>query len=585
MKTIEVGSDFSGIGAFNQSLVRLGIKYKEKFACDMDKYARKTFIENHGTESDKEIVNSKEHDKICDEMARYVLGKTVLSKPLLKKFLQRAEDLARSFSFYYPLNVNYREIPKNPLDVYMTSPPCQGFSMAGKRKGSNLFMNSLEFIEVNKPRFFIFENVKGLLSHEKEDKKDEYGKTFNLWLNYLGGKSVNGNPVIFPDPDSVPYHIYHTVLNAKDYGVPQNRERVFIIGIREDSDNVFTFPPESHLTTKLKDVLETDVPEKYYLSDEMIKGFIKSSEKHEEKGTGFTWHPKDLESDDVANCLRANASLCKTDNSIKVGFINQDSQASAVFSEDGKSPTLSAGAKGYANGYVAVKSSTPEGYEIAEEGDSINCQNKNSSTRCGRVGKEVASTLDTTCTVAVVEVSEPKIGAIRGSRPTKSGGKTPQLLEINEKGTSNSLTTVQSDNVVIESGTWRTHKDGRGFRKIEDGNAPTIAARAREDGSGQPVIKITPTDEDIVIKGGTQKNAAEMVNVSPCLTTAMGMGGGHVPHLLNYQIRRLTPRECIRLMNFPDTFKLPCSDTQTYKQAGNSIVVAVLVAQIAKFRL
>lgn len=531
MKTIEVGSDFSGIGAFNQSLVRLGIKYKEKFACDMDKYARKTFIENHGTESDKEIVNSKEHDKICDEMARYVSGKTLLSKPLLKKFLQRAEDLARSFSFYYPLNVNHREIPKNPLDVYMTSPPCQGFSMAGKRKGSNLFMNSLEFIEVNKPRFFIFENVKGLLSHEKEDKKAEYGKTFNLWLNYLGGKSVNGNPVIFTDPDSVPYHIYHTVLNAKDYGVPQNRERVFIIGIREDSDNVFTFPPESHLTTKLKDVLETDVPEKYYLSDEMIKGFIKSSEKHEEKGSGFTWHPKDLESDDVASCLRANASLCKTDNSIKVGFINQDSQASAVFSEDGKSPTLTA-----------------------------------------------------TSSDEKILTKNVKIGAIRGRNDVDTS-KITQRLEVNDSGTSNALTTVQKDNVVIESGTWRTHKDGRGFRKIEDGNAPTIAARAREDGSGQPVIKITPSDEDIVIKGGTQKNAAEMVNVSPCLTTAMGMGGGHVPHLLNYQIRRLTPRECIRLMNFPDTFKLPCSDTQTYKQAGNSIVVAVLVAQIAKFRL
>tara|TARA_R110002049_G_scaffold224712_4_gene396508 strand:+ start:7383 stop:9482 length:2100 start_codon:yes stop_codon:yes gene_type:complete len=689
---LEVGSDFSGVGAFNQSLIELGVEYKEVFACDMDKYARKTFIENHGTDEDIIIVNSKEHDKVCDEMARLVSGKTVLSKPLLKKFLERVEVLARSFSFYYPLNVNYREIPEKPLGIYMTSPPCQGFSMAGKREGSNLFLNSLQFIKVNKPRYFIFENVKGLLSHEKVDKNAEFGKTFNLWLNYLGGKSVNGNPVVFPYEDSVPYHIYYQVLNAKDYGVPQNRERVFIIGIRDDADNVFHFPPAQQLKTKLKDVLEPDVDDKYYLSDEMIKGFIKSSEKHEEKGTGFTWNPKDLEKDEVANCLRANASLCKTDNSIKVGYINQDTQASKVFSDESSAPTIATGSKGYANGYVLVNSATPEGYEIAEPGDSINYQNKNSKTRRGCVGKELSSTLDTTCTVGVIvhdipqkvkvrkyEVDilglqkllknhkgrvytirkiaeqlnvtkttvehwfrtdagfsipdadiwddlksllkittdefdksikefivkdnvfeksisptltatsadekilvekEVKIGAIRGR--ADAGDKITQRLEVNSSGNSNALTTVQKDNVVIESGIWRTHKDGRGFRKIADGNAPTIAARAREDGSGQPVIKISDK-ENIKIRGGLQKNAAEMVNVSPCLTSAMGLGGGHVPLMLNYQIRRLTPRECFRLMGFPDTFKLPCSDTQTYKQAGNSIVKHVLVAQISRF--
>jgi DNA (cytosine-5)-methyltransferase 1 len=115
---IKVGSDFSGVGAFNQSLIRLGIKYKEMFACDMDKYARQTFIANYGEPE------------------------------------------------YYPTNVYEREIPKESLDVYMTSPACQSFSLAGKRQGKDdlkgrgiLFFNSLEFIEVNKPRFFIFENV------------------------------------------------------------------------------------------------------------------------------------------------------------------------------------------------------------------------------------------------------------------------------------------------------------------------------------------------------------------------------------------------------------------------------------------
>ena len=130
MKTIKVGSDFSGVGAFNQALTRLGIEYQEVYACDMDKYARQTFIHNYGEPK------------------------------------------------YYPLNVYDREIPSESLDIYMTSPPCQAFSMAGKRLGKEdkrgiLFFNSLEFIQVNKPRFFIFENVKGLLSHDKENKKNK----------------------------------------------------------------------------------------------------------------------------------------------------------------------------------------------------------------------------------------------------------------------------------------------------------------------------------------------------------------------------------------------------------------------------
>jgi DNA (cytosine-5)-methyltransferase 1 len=217
---IKVGSDFSGVGAFNQALMRLGVEYTEVFACDMDKYARQTFIHNYGEPG------------------------------------------------YYPMDVYEREIPSESLDIYMTSPPCQAFSLAGKRLGKDdkrgiLFFNSHEFIQVNKPRYFIFENVKGLLS-------DDGGKTFSEWCNMLGGKSVNGNPVIFPFEESVPYHIYWKVLNAKHHGVPQNRERVFIIGIRDDKDNTFRWPVEEQLTKRLKDVLQEDVDDKYFLSEKMI---------------------------------------------------------------------------------------------------------------------------------------------------------------------------------------------------------------------------------------------------------------------------------------------------------------------------
>ncbi len=455
---IKVGSDFSGVGAFDQTLKRLGINYETIFACDMDKYARQTYIHNYG-------------------------------KPK-----------------YYPENVYDREIPKYSLDIYMTSPPCQAFSLAGKRKGEDdkrgiLFYNSHEFIKKNNPRYFIFENVKGLLS-------DDNGKTFARWIDYLGGKSVNGNPVIFPHEESVPYHVYHKVLNAKNYGVPQNRERVFIIGIRDDEDNNFSFPKEIPLTKRLKDVLEENVSEKYFLSEKLLKFFIKHTEKHQAKGNGFKFKPKE-----------------------------EESIAQAVTTKSGTRPD---------DNYLQVKSATSKGYELAEIGeDSINFEHPNSKTRRGRVGVGVSQTLTTSCNQGVA------IGAIRGRnidnpKSRESGLPTTHMLEINENGTANCLITVQKDNVVIEP---IIHRIGN-YSKSNH-NASRIV-----DNRG-----ISPT---VMENHGT--------------VTAV--------NTFDYRIRKLTPRECFRLMDFPESFDFSCvSDYQAYKQAGNSIVVNVLSDIIKKLKL
>ena len=368
---IKVGSDFSGVGAFNQALMRLGIDYKEIFACDMDKFARQTFIHNYGEPE------------------------------------------------YYPINVYDRAIPNESLDIYMTSPPCQAFSLAGKRLGKDdkrgiLFFNSHEFIQVNKPRYFIFENVKGLLS-------DDNGKTFSEWVNLLGGKSINGNPVIFPYEDSVPYHLYYKVLNAKNHGVPQNRERVFLVGIRDDEDNNFRFPVEEQLTKRLKDVLEDDVNEKYFLSEQLLSGIIRYSNTEGE----------------IAN-------------------VNKGRQSGQVFSENSKYISTLSACDYKMPKSIEIKSATSKGYEEATEGDSINFSVPNSETRRGRVGKGIAQTLDTGCNQGVLN---------------------------------------------------------------------------------------------------------------------------------DFKIRRLTPRECFRLMDFPNTFTWPVSDSQAYKQAGNSIVVNVLYKIIKNLNL
>lgn len=140
---------------------------------------------------------------------------------------------------------------------------------------------------------------------------------------------------------------------------------------------------------------------------------------------------------------------------------------------------------------------------------------------------------------------------MRGRNPENplsrtSGLATEQMLELNEKGTTNALTSVQKDNLVV--GTWRTHKDGQGFRKVNDGNCPTIPAKAREDGSGQPVVN--------------SENS----------------------------IRRLTEIECERLQGFNDNWtkygdyngkikEIP--KTQRYKMLGNAVTVKV-VEEIAK---
>jgi DNA (cytosine-5)-methyltransferase 1 len=391
---LKVGSDFSGVGAFNQALTRLGVEYQEIFACDMDKYARQTFIHNYGEPK------------------------------------------------YYPTNVYDREIPSESLDIYMTSPPCQAFSLAGKRLGKDdkrgiLFFNSYEFIQVNNPRFFIFENVKGLLS-------DDGGNTFQEWINMLGGRSVNGLPILFPYDNALPYHLYWQVLNAKHHGVPQNRERVFLIGIRDDKDNNFRFPAEEHLSKRLKDVLEEEVDDKYFLSEKMVNV--------------LTHHKNPIITNNLPN---QSASILAS--YFKMGGRDQQ--------------------------YLKINSATSKGYEEAAEGDSINFSVPNSETRRGRVGKGVAQTLDTGCNQGVMVSKEVRTQESKYERK-KTGSNNFRGKEIE-------------------------------FRNQYHMNAITTS-------------------------------------------------------LTNDQIRRLTPRECFRLMDFPDTFTWPVSDSQAYKQAGNSIVVRVL---------
>ncbi|MCC5919679.1 MAG: DNA cytosine methyltransferase [Cyclobacteriaceae bacterium] len=176
------------------------------------------------------------------------------------------------------------------FDVLCAGFPCQAFSIAGKRGGfedtrGTLFFDVAEIIKRKQPKAIFLENVKGLFNHDK-------GKTLKTILNVLR----NDLGYFVPDPQ---------ILNAKDFGVPQNRERIFIVGFRDDLGiNSFEYPKPTNKEATFEDVKEENVVSvKYYLSDTYLNTLINHKKRHESKGNGFGY---EIISDDGT----ANAVVC-----------------------------------------------------------------------------------------------------------------------------------------------------------------------------------------------------------------------------------------------------------------------------------
>ena len=199
---------FGGIGACSKALERLGIEYEIADYVEIDKYAVKSFNAIHNTNFEPQDICTWDKDI--------------------------------------------------EVDLIMHGSPCQDFSLAGKQAGgdkdsgtrSSLMYETIRIVGKLKPKYVIWENVKNLLSKKHRHNFDAYLET----MEQLG------------------YTNYYQVLNAKDYGIPQNRERVFTISIRKDIDKgSFCFQQKQELKLKLKDLLEDNVDEKYYLSVESAK--------------------------------------------------------------------------------------------------------------------------------------------------------------------------------------------------------------------------------------------------------------------------------------------------------------------------
>jgi DNA (cytosine-5)-methyltransferase 1 len=162
--------------------------------------------------------------------------------------------------------IDEKDIPS--FDILLGGFPCQPFSNAGLKKGfedyrGTLFFDIARIIKHHKPKVVFLENVKGFKNHDK-------GTTFKVVKSTL---------------EEMGYKVYAKVLNAKDFGVPQNRERIYIIGFLDDVD--FKFPEPLNKKNKLGDILDKNVDSKYTLSDALWAGHQRRKIEHKEKGNGF----------------------------------------------------------------------------------------------------------------------------------------------------------------------------------------------------------------------------------------------------------------------------------------------------------
>lgn len=179
--------------------------------------------------------------------------------------------------------IDEKDIPS--FDICLAGFPCQAFSMAGKHQGfednykgmtrGTLFQDVVRICEYHKPKVIFCENVKGLVIHDK-------GRTFK---------------VITKAFEEIGYKVWSKVLNSKDFGVPQNRERIYIVAIRNDiAPEEFIFPEKTDDTKRIKDILEdAPIPTKYYLSDTYVDTLRKHKARHESKGHGFGYEIRQMD--------------------------------------------------------------------------------------------------------------------------------------------------------------------------------------------------------------------------------------------------------------------------------------------------
>lgn len=239
-RIVRLGTSFSGIGAVEHALMRLGLKTEIKFAGDIDPYCKKAYFANY------KITEEQWHTDVHEfDASKY----------------------------------------KGEIDLFVGGAPCQAFSLRGKHGGfedtrGTLFREFARIVIECKPKVFIFENVRGMLSHDKGNTWDVIKNTFEKDCNY---------------------QVYYQVLNGKDYGIPQSRDRIFCIGFKKSTK--FKFPAPIKLEQCIYDYLEPSFDKKYFLKEKGVRFITKSINREksytqingnimlcQKRNQQFNWH-------------------------------------------------------------------------------------------------------------------------------------------------------------------------------------------------------------------------------------------------------------------------------------------------------
>ena len=438
------------------------------------------------------------------------------------------------------------------FDLFTMSSPCQDFSSAGKQAGgeegsgtrSSLLWECSRIIEAKRPKYVLLENVSDLIGKN-------FVKVFNKWQKRLEGFGyVNFLAPSFP-MDWAKKRTKAGILNAKNYGVPQNRERVFMLSIRDDLDKpVYNFPKPFKLEQRLKDRLEQEVDEIYYLSKERVLGLLNSTMKEKEAGRGFEFVPLTGE-EECGRSVTTNAGGRKTDNFIMEQVLlngSSDGCASTITTGHHRERNITEPKGGHRE--MGVLEIFSEPYIAAMRGREAAVL----TPKRTEYGKAIRKQYE------AHEINEQR--------------KNIQQLEPRTDGLSNTITTVAKDNLVIEPsimnvGNLYDNNEQAGRIYNPDGICPTLDNMA-SGGLKQPKI-ISPGHG--YFEGAVNEETCPTIKCS-------AMQAQHFVSF-GYRIRRLTERELYRLMDVDDEdidvlFKTSIPRTQHAKLAGNSIVVNVL---------
>lgn len=400
-KPIRLIETFSGYGSQALALKYLGVEFEHWKTCEWAIKSIQAYKDIHFTNDTKEISMSK------DEMIDYLYNKGISSnynEPMTKSQISRLNEkqlktIIENIEITHNL-VNIQQVKGQDLEIiekeqyeYILtySFPCQDLSLAGKGKGmADTSTRSGMLWEVERilnelkttnslPQILLMENVPQV--HGSDNVKH-----FNKWqlaLERLGYKS------------------YFQDLIATDYGIPQTRNRCFMVSILGEYS--YSFPKPIPLKFKLKDLLEENVDEKYYLSDKMINFFTKNEEKQKENGNGFRFNVSD--GNVIAKTITTRAGSRMDDNFIYNKSLKETLEKNKINNtcyidtynkvvDEEKARTITTGVDFRNNTFIAIKNATKKGYLAATDGDGIDISSRMEHHR-GTVQKDKIQTLTT----------------------------------------------------------------------------------------------------------------------------------------------------------------------------------------------